>query len=129
MIWIIVILLSVLTLFVIRKKTNKLSVSKETRTLSYIHDNGVIEKQTLKDIYTGNVPRNSIFSAYNPNFFINVSGMDKNDNVIFSTHWRTSEIMTSKIKPLSDIHKFFISLATSPRSTPPPDVWKRFGSQ
>lgn len=78
---------------------------------------------SLESIWANNLPGDSIFSPMNSNYYINVAGLDKNGNIIFSSHWHNHRILSQQIQPLSNVAEIQLSLATNTRSVIPVDAW------
>ena len=90
------------------------------RTITYSKD-GVSETRTLQEIWSGEVPPYSVFSPFNSNWYFNLVGENK-DGLVFSTHWRTDEILNTMMRPLGNADSIYITLATNQRSDIPVDV-------
>ena len=95
-------------------------MDKRDKRLTYT--NG--DNATFYEIWQNVVPRTSVFSPNNGNWFFNVSGLDSNDKLIFSSHWHNFPVLSdSIIPPFNKIKKFQISLATNLRSSVSDSVW------
>ena len=77
---------------------------------------------SLDQIWSQQLSGDSVFSAFNPNYFINVTGLAASGKVIFSSSWYQTQVLKEKIQPLSQVKEIQLSLASNPRSVIPSDA-------
>lgn len=124
----IVTLVCILTVFVVLGKLTRTFTSKKTFTgkEKLIYSNG--ETVTLHDVWQGNIPEGSVFSPIRPDWYFDISGLDETGKVIFSSSWHHHIVLHQVIpKKYEDIKRWQVVVATLPYGyhKPSSDVIKK----
>lgn len=82
------------------------------------------QEASFVDIYHNRIPSDSVFSADNPHWYWNVSGLNSKNQVVFSTHWHTIPELRPNIRPLNEIMRWQVHLATNLMSNPPLNAYE-----
>lgn len=80
---------------------------------------------SMKDAYDGNIHPLSVFSPYNPEWYFDISGLDQNNKVVFSTGWMLNQVLRQVKPKFEDIKRWQIVVATSSSSRPSDDVYSK----
>jgi hypothetical protein len=132
-VWAIVAAIAVMVAIIIRRKKNggnktKLSVGRHFdsnvgRKKKLVYSNG--DSITFYDAWRGNIPYTSIFSPGRPDWYFDISGLDNQGKVIFSSGWHNQMVLSQVIPKYEDIKRWQIVAATHLGDRPSSDVYKK----
>jgi hypothetical protein len=95
--------------------------SEHTKRLVYSNGHSV----SLYDAWKGSIPSDSVFSPSNPEWYFDISGLDSEGKLIFSTSWHVNMVLNQIIPKYEDIKRWQVTLATNIGSSPPADVYQK----
>lgn len=108
------------------KKDKKKTVTKEVLSSSsqkrLRYPNG--DSVSLYDVWKGDIKEGSVFSPANRSWYFDVSGLNSNGKLIFSSGWHNNMVLKEQIPKFEDIKRWQITLATDLDSNAPPDAYK-----
>ena len=114
-------LIAVLTVRGILEPDKKLKENFKESRLTYSNGDSV----SLLDVYNNNIDPTSVFSPYNSEWYFDISGLDENDKVIFSSGWMLNQVLRQVKPKFEDIKRWQITVATSLSSKPSDDVYSK----
>jgi hypothetical protein len=102
------------------KESLKVGINKDSK-ITYANGDSITYYQAWK----GHIEPGSVFHPGNPWWYFDISGLDMNGKLIFSTGWHKDLILSQTIPPFDTIKKWQITIATNISTKPPSDAYQK----